>query len=275
MSGGPFDYDGNPHAATATAVGVDGVTPVDGSFQITYNGDPTAPSAPAFTPWPRRLPATIPTMPRATVTSNSDHQQPRARLTRPCRSWTVRPPMTATRTPTPPARSPSDGVTPVAGDFLITYNGSPTTPTQAGTYAVVANFISSDTNYANATITGTLTISAVAPTLAVDPTPFTYDGTGHAAVVTALGVDGGTPVDGTFSVTYDGSSTPPVDAGTYDCDGHLYQQRSELSLDQHHQHDHDSSRDAFRGPRQRRTVGIHLQRHCRRRSSAVRSASTA
>ncbi len=110
----------------------------------------------------------------------------------------------------------TDGVTPVAGAFLITYNGTVTVPTQAGTYAVVASFISSDPNYANATTTGNLTISAAAPTLVVDPTPFTYNGAADAAVVTALGVDGVTPVNGTLSVTYNGSPTAPVDAGTYD-----------------------------------------------------------
>ncbi|MDR3659572.1 MAG: MBG domain-containing protein, partial [Mycobacterium sp.] len=110
----------------------------------------------------------------------------------------------------------ADNVTPVAGTFVFTYNGSATLPTQTGTYSVVATFISADPAYANASIAGSLTISAVAPALAVDPTPFTYDGTSHAASVTALGVDGVTPVNGTFTVTYNGSLTPPVNAGTYD-----------------------------------------------------------
>ncbi len=81
---------------------------------------------------------------------------------------------------------------------------------------MVAEFISADTSYANATTTSTLTISAVAPMLSFDSTPFTYDGTGHAANVAALGVDGATAVDGTFSVMYNGSATLPVNAGTYD-----------------------------------------------------------
>ena len=107
-------------------------------------------------------------------------------------------------------------MTPVAGSFLFTYNGSTTAPTQAGTYAVAATFISADPNYANATITGRMAISAVSPTLTLDPTPFNYDGTSHAAVVGAVGVDQVTGVQGTFTVTYNGSMTPPVDAGTYD-----------------------------------------------------------
>ncbi len=43
-----------------------------------------------------------------------------------------------------------------------------------------------------------------------------YTGLGHSAVVTAVGVDQVTPVDGTFNVTYKGSSTLPVDAGSYE-----------------------------------------------------------
>src|SRR5262249_18551864 len=81
---------------------------------------------------------------------------------------------------------------------------------------VVADFISSDLNYANASTTGTLTISAVAPTITVSSSyPFYYDASGQAAYVSEVGVDGVTPVNGTLSVTYNGSSTLPVNAGTY------------------------------------------------------------
>src|SRR4029077_19272363 len=37
-------YDGNPHSAAATAVGVDGHTAVSGSFSFTYDGSGTAPT---------------------------------------------------------------------------------------------------------------------------------------------------------------------------------------------------------------------------------------
>src|SRR4029077_20105256 len=37
-------YDGNPHSAEATAYGVDGITPVTGSFTFTYDGNATAPT---------------------------------------------------------------------------------------------------------------------------------------------------------------------------------------------------------------------------------------
>ncbi|HWX53658.1 MAG TPA: carboxypeptidase regulatory-like domain-containing protein [Verrucomicrobiae bacterium] len=57
------------------------------------------------------------------------------------------------------------GVT-VTGTHTLTYNGSATAPTGQGVYAVSDSFTSSDPNYANATATGSLTISAVTPGVA-------------------------------------------------------------------------------------------------------------
>jgi len=57
------------------------------------------------------------------------------------------------------------GVT-VPGSFTFTYNGSPAAPVLPGTYAVVATFTSANTNYANTTGTGTLTITGLREDLA-------------------------------------------------------------------------------------------------------------
>jgi hypothetical protein len=46
----------------------------------------------------------------------------------------------------------------VSGSLTFTYNGSTSVPTKAGTYAVVATFISTDPNYNGATGSATLTI---------------------------------------------------------------------------------------------------------------------
>src|SRR5207248_674598 len=53
VTGGTFPYDGNQHAATATAVGTDGHTAVSGSFAFTYTppGDSTAPKNASATPY--------------------------------------------------------------------------------------------------------------------------------------------------------------------------------------------------------------------------------
>ena len=45
--------------------------------------------------------------------------------------------------------------------------------------------------------------------------PFVYNGTAQPAVTTAVGLDGMTAVDGSFAITYNGSSSVPVNAGTY------------------------------------------------------------
>jgi hypothetical protein len=216
VSSGPFDYDGNPHGATASDVGVDGVTPVDGNFSFTYNGSSTAPTDPGLYTVAATFTSNDPNYTSPTVNANLIINSP----------GTLVPTLTLTDGSANYDGNPhsdtasavgTDGVTPVNGSFIITYNGSTTAPTQAGSYPVVATFISSDFNYTNASITGTMTISAVAPTITVSSDyPFYYDASGQAAYVSEVGVDGVTPVDGTLSVTYNGSSTLPVNAGTYD-----------------------------------------------------------
>src|SRR5207248_6743575 len=58
------------------------------------------------------------------------------------------------------------------------------------------------------------TVKKAAPTVTVtDPAP-TYDGYPHSATATAVGIDGQTAVSGTFSFTYDGSGTDPINAKT-------------------------------------------------------------
>ncbi|MFO0965252.1 MAG: MBG domain-containing protein [Gemmataceae bacterium] len=108
-----------------------------------------------------------------------------------------------------------DGVSPVAGSFSFTYNGSTTPPTDAGVYNVVASFTSADPNYADATISGSLVIDPAAPTLSLSAGSYLYDTAAHAAGAVALGVDGVTPVAGSFSFTYNGSATAPTNAGVY------------------------------------------------------------
>lgn len=216
ISGGPFNYDGvTPQAATATAVGVDGVTPVAGSFQLTYNGGSNPPIGPGLFTVVAAFTSTDPNYASASVTANEIINSP------------------GTQTPTLALVDGSttfdgnshadsatavgtDGVTPVAGSFLITYSGSPTLPIAAGTYVVVGTFISSDPSYANGEIDGTMTISQATPTILFSSNTFIYNGGGQQAVVTALGVDQATPANGDVSVTYNGSTALPVDAGSYE-----------------------------------------------------------
>jgi MBG domain/Kelch motif/Immunoglobulin domain/Immunoglobulin I-set domain/Galactose oxidase, central domain len=217
VNAGPFTYDGvTADAATATAVGVDGVTPVNGSFAFTYDGATTAPIGPGLSVVNAAFTSNDPNYTSPTVTANLIINS----------TGTVIPNLTLTdgsanydgnaHADTATAVDPTT-LAPVAGSFILTYNGSPTAPTQAGSYAVVASFISSDPNYANASTTGTMTISAVAPTITISSSyPFYYDTFGQAQYVSEVGVDGVTPVNGTLSVLYNGSSALPINAGTYD-----------------------------------------------------------
>ena len=164
VNSGPFTYDGvTQWSATSTAVGVDGVTPVAGSFNITYNGSTTAPIGPGLFTVSAAFTSTDLNYTSPTVTTNEIITSP----------GTIVPTLSLVDGSTiydGNAHSDSatevgvDGVTPVAGSFLITYNGSTTAPTAAGTYAVVATFVSSDLNYSDASITGTLTIAQATPT---------------------------------------------------------------------------------------------------------------
>ncbi len=88
----------------------------------------------------------------------------------------------------------------------VTYRGSPTVPLTVGSYAVVATVIGP--NYAGSA-TGTLTIAPAPATIALSGLSTTYDGNGHAAVVST------TPANVATTVTYNGDSAVPVDAATY------------------------------------------------------------
>jgi hypothetical protein len=219
VSGSPVNYDGNPHGATATAVGVDGSTAVAGSFAFTYNGSTTVPTGPGLYTVSAAFTSSDTNYSSPTVTSNLIINSPGT--TAPTLSL-----VDGSTTYDGNAHADTgsavgtDGVTPVNGNFLITYNGSTTAPTAAGSYAVVANFISSDLNYANASITSTLTIGAATPTVTVASLQYQYTGNSIPAQVSAVGVDGATPVNGKFTLTYfDASGTQlsgaPVNAGTY------------------------------------------------------------
>src|SRR5687768_17218839 len=94
----------------------------------------------------------------------------------------------------------------------IQYDGSPTTPTNAGTYVVTADFVPTDTlNYNNLTdaSAGSFVIDKATPTLSVTNSPITYNGSPQAATVAGS-------VAGVVSdIQYDGSPTTPTNTGTY------------------------------------------------------------
>jgi hypothetical protein len=81
---------------------------------------------------------------------------------------------------------------------------------------VTVNFTSSDTNYNDASGSGSIVINKATPTIAVTGGTSTYNGSAHPASATATGI-GGASVSGTFAFTYTppGNSTAPINAGSY------------------------------------------------------------
>nr|HQU84398.1 pectinesterase family protein [Pyrinomonadaceae bacterium] len=88
----------------------------------------------------------------------------------------------------------------------VTYNGSPTAPTNAGTYTVAATV--NDASY-QGTATATLTISPASASVSLSNLLQDYDGTPKAATVTT------NPSGLSVSVIYNGSATVPSAVGNY------------------------------------------------------------
>jgi hypothetical protein len=88
----------------------------------------------------------------------------------------------------------------------LTYNGSATAPTDAGSYAVVGTV--SDANY-EGSAAGTLVIAKAPANVALGNLAQTFDGTPRAATVSTV------PAGLTINFTYNGSATAPTNAGSY------------------------------------------------------------
>ena len=95
---------------------------------------------------------------------------------------------------------------PAGLDVAITYDGSSVPPLDAGTYAVLA--VIADPNYTGSA-SGILTVQAAVAEVVLGELVQTYDGQPKSVTVTTQ------PAGLTAAVTYDGSATLPVDAGTY------------------------------------------------------------
>ncbi len=88
----------------------------------------------------------------------------------------------------------------------LTYNGSASAPTNAGSYEVVGTV--DEANYATA-VTNILVIAKAAASLTLANLSQVYDGTSRVA--TASTIPDGLRVE----ITYEGSASPPTNAGTY------------------------------------------------------------
>ncbi len=102
----------------------------------------------------------------------------------------------------------------VAGTTSIAYNGSATLPVTAGNYPVVASFVSSYYPSENTSASATLVISQAMPTFTVNCASISWTGSPQGCTTTATGI-AGAALSGTIGITYNGSTTPPTDPGTY------------------------------------------------------------
>jgi hypothetical protein len=192
-------YDGSPHGAVATATGVLGEAL--GPVTITYNGAPTAPSAVGVYSVVASFAGSTDYGP-TTATTTLTIVPASARLTLGSLTATYDGTAKAVSVTTAPA-----GLTGVA----VTYNGSATAPTTAGSYAVVAALTNG--NYTAPPAAGTLTIGRATPIVSITALSATYDGQPHGALTTVKGVLG--EVLAPVVVTYNGALNMPTTAGVY------------------------------------------------------------
>jgi hypothetical protein len=102
----------------------------------------------------------------------------------------------------------------VTGTFNFTYNGNASVPVAAGSYTVSASFTSNDPSYINAAGTGALVIGTATPLVTLNCPAARFNHHRHGCTAAATGI-GGAPVAGTLTVTYNGSTTPPLAVGSY------------------------------------------------------------
>jgi hypothetical protein len=198
-------------------VGIDGLTPIDGTFTYTYYNEygsntqlfgPPLPGAPTdagsytfvetFTSqdpnyadgsfsWYLQIYAAAPTLivGGAPVTYNGTSQPVRV------------------------VALGIDGVTPVAGSATyVTYNGSTTVPTIAGTYAVFAEFSSSDPNYYSVEGDGTYILNKATPTFSGLSSPAVNFGTNTVTLSGHLSAGSVSPGGDDVAVTFNGVTQP-------------------------------------------------------------------
>jgi hypothetical protein len=89
----------------------------------------------------------------------------------------------------------------------VMYDGSETLPVDAGEYKVSASV---DDNNWQGTTTGVIKIQKQTATIEISDLEHEYDGSAKEVTITT------TPAGLDYEVTYDGSSTAPVEAGTYE-----------------------------------------------------------
>ena len=180
-------YDGSPKSATATT------TPAGLNVTVTYNGSSEAP-------------VNAGTYEVVAMIDDSNYQATNTEemvIAKATAGVSIAG-LNATYDGSP--KSANATTTPSGLVVSLTYNGSSAAPTNAGSYAVVATV--SDSNYTG-TANGTLSIGKAAASILLGSLDATYDGSQKSASATT------TPSGLSVTLTYNGSSTAPTNAGSY------------------------------------------------------------
>jgi hypothetical protein len=127
------------------------------------------------------------------------------------------PTLSVTNSPTTYNRAPQSvtvsGATVAGSVNNVLYNGVSAVPTNAGTYSIKVDFTPSDTtnyNVLTGALAGNFTIEKATAILRVMNSPVTYNGSAQTAIVS-----GGATRGVISNLKYDGTSTPPTNAGSY------------------------------------------------------------
>jgi hypothetical protein len=103
----------------------------------------------------------------------------------------------------------------VVGTTTVTYDGSATIPTAAGSYSVSASFVGSGSSSQNTSVAGVFVINQATPTLTVLCQALSFTGSPQGCTTPTVAGIGTTVPSGAVSITYGGNSTPPIIGGTY------------------------------------------------------------
>ena len=211
------NYTGNPFVASATSTGIDGTTPVNGTFSYRYSIGTVPTSAGT---------SIAPTSPGTyTVTATFVSSDPSYNNTSASKTFTINPaPPTVVSldfggdyTGQPYAASgwaTGIGNVTVAGTYSATYYvgnsvsgpGSTTPPTNPGTYTVVGNFTSADPNYASGTSgPATFTIGQIPTTTSVSASQPVINQGQIEVLMASVSSSYGSPNGGTVTF-YDGTT---------------------------------------------------------------------
>ncbi len=219
-------YDGNPHSCSGTATGI-GSVPVAGSFNFVPGAEVAINSYPetgTFTSSdPNYASGGTATGTLSIYSTVIGTTQSFTSLTFSLTSPVFGQSVIATATVSGQGATPSGSVTftvdsdPTQTQTVSLVNGVANltlNSLSAITHNIVATY-NGDTTYATSNDPEQEIVAQATPTIYPNCYPALYDGNAHGCTPVAIGIDGVTPLAGTWTITYNGSSSVPSAYTTY------------------------------------------------------------